>query len=93
MTNSINLLKNFLISLEQGEEIFKGRLTVEEYINLKLAITEAIKALERKEAARIKLDKIEKIAREAFSNPETQDINLYRAQALARIFQIFEYDL
>ena len=40
-----------------------------------------------------RLEKIEKIAREAFSDPDTQDINLYRAQALARIFQIFEYDL
>ncbi len=40
-----------------------------------------------------RLDKIEQIAREAFSDPETQDLNLYRAQALARIFQIFEYDL
>lgn len=40
-----------------------------------------------------RLSKIESIAREAFSDPDTQDINLYRAQALARIFQIFEYDL
>lgn len=38
------------------------------------------------------LDNIERIARDAFSDPETQDINLYRAQALAKIFQIFEYD-
>lgn len=39
-----------------------------------------------------RLAQIERIAREAFSDPETQDINLYRAQALAKIFQIFEYD-
>lgn len=43
------------------------------------------------EETRSKLKEIEKIAREAFSNPDTQDINLYRAQALAKIFQIFEY--
>ena len=39
-----------------------------------------------------KLDKIEKITREAFNNPDTRDINLYRAQALANILAIFEYD-
>lgn len=39
-----------------------------------------------------RLEQIERIARDAFSDPETQDINLYRAQALAKIFQIFEYD-
>jgi len=38
------------------------------------------------------LGEIERIAREAFSNPDTLDINLYRAQALAKIFQIFEYN-
>lgn len=39
-----------------------------------------------------RLEQIERIARDAFSDPDTQDINLYRAQALAKIFQIFEYD-
>lgn len=48
--------------------------------------------LKELEEARIKLQEIERIAREAFSNPDTLDINLYRAQALAKIFQIFEYD-
>lgn len=38
------------------------------------------------------LSEIETIARDAFNNPETLDINLYRAQALARIFQLFEYN-
>ena len=38
-----------------------------------------------------KLRKIEEITREAFNNPDTLDINLYRAQALANIFHIFEY--
>lgn len=38
------------------------------------------------------LDEIENIAREAFSDPDTRDINLYRAQALAKIYQIFEYN-
>ena len=39
-----------------------------------------------------KLTAIEKIAREAFSNPVTSNINLYRAQKLADIFAIFQYD-
>ena len=55
-------------------------------------IVEQLKLLVELKAARIKLQEIERIAREAFSDPETQDINLYRAQALAKIFQIFEYD-
>lgn len=38
------------------------------------------------------LEKIEEIAREAFNSPVTGDINLYRAQKLADIFAIFEYD-
>lgn len=39
-----------------------------------------------------KLNAIERIARDAFNNPATQDINLYRAQALANILAIFEYN-
>ena len=39
-----------------------------------------------------KLQAIEKITREAFNNPDTRDINLYRAQALANILAVFEYD-
>ena len=39
-----------------------------------------------------KLAKIEQICKEAFSDPETQDINLYRAQALANIYALFIYE-
>lgn len=39
-----------------------------------------------------KLAKIEQICKDAFSDPETQDINLYRAQALANIYAIFIYE-
>lgn len=55
-------------------------------------IVEQLKLLVELKEARIKLQEIERIAREAFSNPDTLDINLYRAQALAKIFQIFEYN-
>lgn len=47
-------------------------------------------ALNELEEARRKLSQIEKIARAAFNNPETFDIDLHRAQALAKIFAIFE---
>jgi hypothetical protein len=40
-----------------------------------------------------KLEEIENITREAFSDPETQDINLHRAQALANILTIFDHGL
>ena len=40
-----------------------------------------------------KLAKIEQICKEAFSDPETLDINLYRAQALANIYHLFLYDM
>lgn len=39
-----------------------------------------------------KLAKIEQICKDAFSDPETQDINLYRAQALANIYHLFLYE-
>lgn len=39
-----------------------------------------------------KLAKIEQICKDAFSDPETLDINLYRAQALANIYHLFIYD-
>ena len=42
--------------------------------------------------AEAKLAKIEEIARDAFNDPDTLDINLYRAQALAKIYQMFIYD-
>lgn len=38
-----------------------------------------------------RLNKIEEICKDAFSNPDTQDINLYRAQALANIYALFLY--
>ena len=40
-----------------------------------------------------RLKKIEEICRDAFSTPDTQDINLYRAQALANIYAMFIYGL
>ena len=38
------------------------------------------------------LKAIGKICEQAFGDPETEDINLYRAQALANIYAIFQYD-
>ena len=55
-------------------------------------ILDQLESLVELKESRIKLREIERIAREAFSNPETQDINLYRAQKLADIFAIFEYN-
>lgn len=55
-------------------------------------ISDQLEILVELKEARIRLQEIERIAREAFNNPETQDINLYRAQALANIYAIFEYD-
>ena len=40
-----------------------------------------------------KLEEIESITRESFSDPETQDITLHRAQALANILTIFDHGL
>lgn len=45
MSSEEVILNNFLISLEQDSHICDGRLTVEEYINLKTALASAIKAL------------------------------------------------
>lgn len=55
-------------------------------------ISDQLEILVELKEARIRLQEIERIARLAFNNPDTQDINLYRAQALAKIFQIFEYN-
>lgn len=38
-----------------------------------------------------RLKKIKKICDDAFNNPDTQDIDKYRAQALANIYAIFLY--
>lgn len=56
------------------------------------SLEQVAKYLEELKEARIRLSKIEQIVREAFNDPETLDINLYRAQALANILHIFEYD-
>lgn len=45
MSSEAIILNNFLISLEQDSHIFDGRFTVEEYINLKIALASAINAL------------------------------------------------
>lgn len=50
------------------------------------------KWLEELKEARGKLKAIEDIAREAFNKPDTLNIDLYRAQALANIYAIFEYN-
>ena len=62
--------------------------------NPPITADEAIKRIEEivNSRSRRRLLAIEKIAREAFNDPDTQDINLYRAQKLADIFAIFEYD-
>jgi hypothetical protein len=39
-----------------------------------------------------KLEAIERICREAFSQPDTLNVDLYRAQALANVYGIFLYD-
>lgn len=48
--------------------------------------------LDELKEARLYLKTIEDIARDAFNDPETLDINYYRAQALANIYAIFEYN-
>jgi len=50
------------------------------------AYDQSIKAIKR-------LQKIEKMVRKAFSDPETENIPLYRSQVLANVLAVFEYDL
>ena len=50
------------------------------------AYDQSIKAIRR-------LQKIEKMVRKAFSDPETENIPLYRSQVLANVLAVFEYDL
>ena len=50
------------------------------------AYDQSIKAIRR-------LQKIEKMVRKAFSDPETDNIPLYRSQVLANVLSVFEYDL
>jgi len=69
-------------SIEKGEH----------YLDLARGHDDIANWLEELKEARIRLSKIEAIARDAFNDPDTQDINLYRAQKLADIFAIFEYD-
>lgn len=56
------------------------------------SLTSELEVLVELKEARIRLNRIETLAREAFADPETLDINLYRAQKLAEIYQIFEYN-
>lgn len=55
-------------------------------------LTDELEALVELKESRIRLKRIEELAREAFNNPDTINIDLYRAQKLAEIFQIFEYN-
>lgn len=59
----------------------KGGLVFSE----RYAIEKAIKEIR-------KLKAIEKITRAAFADPSTNNIDLHRAQALANILAVFEYD-
>ena len=81
----ILILNNLAISMEQLPLIHEGRMTTEEYINVKTALTLAVKSVRW-------LDEIEKKVRKAFADPETENITLYRAQVLADILAIFEYN-
>lgn len=56
-----------------------SRLAMEETITLIYNLSSMLSVIEEKSI-------------EAFNNPDTRDINLYRAQKLAEIFQIFEYN-
>ena len=55
-------------------------------------IVEQLELMVELKLSRKKLQEIEKITREAFNNPDTKDLDLYRAQALANILAVFEYD-
>ena len=81
----ILILNNLAISMDQLPLIHEGRMSTEEYINVKTALTLAVKSVRW-------LDEIEKKVRKAFADPETEDITLHRAQVLADILAIFEYD-
>lgn len=81
----ILILNNLAISMDQLPFIHDGRMSTEEYINVKTALTLAVKSVRW-------LDEIEKKVRKAFADPETEDITLHRAQVLADILAIFEYD-
>ena len=50
------------------------------------AYDQSIKAIRR-------LQKIEEMVRKAFSDPDTDNITLHRAQVLANVLAVFEYDL
>lgn len=56
------------------------------------SLEQVAKWLEELKEARAKLKTIEDITREAFNNPNTLNIELYRSQALANIFAIFQYN-
>lgn len=56
------------------------------------SLDQVAKWLEELKEARGRLKAIENIAREAFNKPDTLNIDLYRSQALANIYAIFEYN-
>ena len=53
-------------------------------------LSEELKLFVELKASIDKLEIIEKITRDAFNNPDTCDLDLYRAQALAKILAVFE---
>ena len=81
----ILILNNLAISMDQLPFIHEGRMSTEEYINIKTALTLAVKSVRW-------LDEIEKKVRKAFADPDTENITLHRAQVLADILSIFEYN-
>lgn len=81
----ILILNNLAISMDQLPLIHEGRMSTEEYINVKTALTLAVKSVRW-------LDEIEKKVRKAFADPDTENITLHRAQVLADILAIFEYN-
>ena len=83
--DQILILNNLAISMEQLPLIYEGRMSTEEYINVKTALTLAVKSARW-------LDEIEKKVRKAFADPDTENITLHRAQVLADILAIFEYN-
>lgn len=82
---------NFEIE-EEDINLYCPLLDTEEDFDAYTELSDQLEILIELKEARVRLQEIERIAREAFNDPETQDINLYRAQALANIYAIFEYD-
>ena len=81
----ILLLNNLAILFDQLPLISKGYISASDYIEMQTALTLSVKSVRW-------LDEIEKKVRKAFADPETEDITLHRAQVLADILAIFEYN-